>query len=153
MIKICKERWDLKKDDLKNKLKEKIDKCNDEIFWSLDLDYFNLVKLTFDVVLNHDELEIDTSNITKIDNGNYQGTLLFLIPFDTYQPSYNEYLMTYVYYGSCSGCDTLQSILISDDKEEILNDLVNLCKDIIMHTINPYDHDEMFESVIDKLYE
>lgn len=151
MIKVCKERWELKKNDLKNKLKEKIDKFDDDICW-LDLDYIDLVKLSFEIILNHDELELDTTEITEIDGGDYQGTLLFLVPFNTYQPSYNEYLMTYVYYGSCSYCDTLQSILMSADNEELLNDLLNLCKDIIMRTINPYDHDDMFETVSSELY-
>lgn len=57
-------------------------------------------------------------NIHRIDDGDYQGTLLFIIPEDSYQPS--QYWSTKVYYGSCSGCDTLASIRESgsydDDK-------------------------------------
>ena len=39
---------------------------------------------------------------------NYKAMLLYLIPADTYQPS--DYLYVKVYYGSCSGCDTLEDI-------------------------------------------
>lgn len=50
-----------------------------------------------------------------IDNGDYQGTLIFLIPKDTYQPNTDDYIVTDTYYGSCSGCDTLQGISSYDD--------------------------------------
>ena len=53
---------------------------------------------------------LDTKRITEIDDGDYQGTLLYLIPCSTYQPSEYEYVTTYVGYGSCSGCDTLLGI-------------------------------------------
>jgi hypothetical protein len=52
----------------------------------------------------------DATQITVVDNGDYQGTQIFLIPTDTYQPSIDDYLITHTYYGSCSGCDTLQAI-------------------------------------------
>jgi hypothetical protein len=48
--------------------------------------------------------------MTVIDDGDYQGTQIFIIPTDTYQPSVKDYVMTDTYYGSCSGCDTLQAI-------------------------------------------
>lgn len=48
--------------------------------------------------------------MTIIDDGDYQGTQIFIIPADTYQPEVEDYVMTDTYYGSCSGCDTLQSI-------------------------------------------
>lgn len=57
--------------------------------------------------------ELDTSlpytgKIHTIDDGDYQGTLLFLIPEGEWQPSTYYYVL--VNYGSCSGCDTLQGI-------------------------------------------
>jgi len=52
--------------------------------------------------------EMDVSKIREIDDGDYQGTLLYIIPEDSYQPS--TYYAASVGYGSCSGCDTLQSI-------------------------------------------
>jgi len=48
--------------------------------------------------------------MTVIDDGDYQGTQIFIIPADTYQPEVEDYVMTDTYYGSCSGCDTLQRI-------------------------------------------
>lgn len=57
----------------------------------------------------------DYEKISVIDDGDYQGTQLFLIPSTTYQPSVSDYLITNTYYGSCSGCDTLQSISNYDD--------------------------------------
>ena len=48
--------------------------------------------------------------MTVIDDGDYQGTQIFIIPADTYQPNLEDYVMTDTYYGSCSGCDTLQGI-------------------------------------------
>lgn len=50
----------------------------------------------------------DPDRITVINDGDYQGTLVFVIADTGYQPS--TYWVTKVYYGSCSGCDTLQSI-------------------------------------------
>lgn len=63
------------------------------------------------VVTQKDEYSnYDATQITVVDNGDYQGTQIFLIPTDTYQPSIDDYLITHTYYGSCSGCDTLQGI-------------------------------------------
>lgn len=88
--------------------------------------------------------EWDAENITVVDNGDYQGTQLFLIPRDTYQPSESEYLMTYVGYGSCSGCDTLQAIQdwSIDDRllePEQVEDFMKLCKDLVTNMILPYN--------------
>ena len=51
-----------------------------------------------------------SDKMTVIDDGDYQGTQIFIIPADTYQPEVEDYVMTDTYYGSCSGCDTLQRI-------------------------------------------
>lgn len=68
------------------------------------------------VVTEKDEYDsYNANNITTVDDGDYQGTQLFLIPTDSYQPSIEDYLITHTYYGSCSGCDTLQSISCYDD--------------------------------------
>lgn len=52
----------------------------------------------------------DWNKIECVDFGDYQGTKIFLIPCKTYQPQIHETYWTYVDYGSCSGCDTLQAI-------------------------------------------
>lgn len=50
----------------------------------------------------------DPDRIHEIDDGDYQGTLVYVIAEKRYQPS--TYYYTKVYYGSCSGCDTLEAI-------------------------------------------
>jgi len=52
----------------------------------------------------------DYDKMTVIDDGDYQGTLIFVIPFDAYQPDIEQYGIVDTYYGSCSGCDTLLGI-------------------------------------------
>lgn len=52
--------------------------------------------------------EPDPNRIHSIDDGDYQGTLLFVIAANGYQP--NKYWYVKVGYGSCSGCDTLLNI-------------------------------------------
>ena len=77
--------------------------------------YKTLVEFIVQYILNNPDDSDDWDNfkveqIHEIDDGDYQGTLLFLIPKNRYQPDESEYLITYVNYGSCSGCDTLQAI-------------------------------------------
>lgn len=50
----------------------------------------------------------DPDRIHQIDDGDYQGTLVFVIAAQGYQPS--DYWYVKVGYGSCSVCDTLQAI-------------------------------------------
>ena len=75
-------------------------------------DYEDLVKLLFDIVINPEikKGQYDTDNILIIDDGDYQGTQIFVLHRNTYQPSVGDYVYTNTYYGSCSGCDTLQGI-------------------------------------------
>lgn len=152
MLKIILEKWDKNKDKLR------------EVFQTQkgfnDCNYKDIVKKTFEIIYNDGEDyssdKLDIENLTQIDNGDYQGTLLYLIPFDTYQPSECEYLMTYVGYGSCSGCDTLQHIQCYGDYGDYLttrqvDDFMQLAKDILQNTIKPYNYgwreDERFETV------
>ena len=72
--------------------------------------YESLVRLVV-TLLSDTEDQGDKMNpdiIHVINDGDYQGTLLFVIPAETYQPHIYWYVK--VYYGSCSGCDTLQAI-------------------------------------------
>jgi hypothetical protein len=50
----------------------------------------------------------DPKRIHVIDDGHYQGTRLFIIGTEGYQP--DSYWSIYVNYGSCSGCDTFEAI-------------------------------------------
>ena len=157
MIKYCIEKWDKNKDLLRSALDNNkllnhaLNKNDDDPLEYLE--YKDLVKLTVMFILN-DENEWDENKIKEIDDGDYQGTLLYLIPEDTYQPASSEYLMTFVEYGSCSGCDTLQAIqcfLDTKDRNETINDLMILCKDLICNMIKPYNtgwrNDEKFDTI------
>lgn len=71
--------------------------------------YADLLKRTVTVISSEDEYrDPDASRIHCIDDGDYQGTLLFIIAAKGYQPS--DYWYVKVGYGSCSGCDTFQAI-------------------------------------------
>ena len=106
MIKEFVDKWDKNKDKLENFIRTH----KQEEYYA----YEDLVKLLFDIVINADEgweFDVfDINNIITIDDGDYQGTQIFILHKNSYQPSVEEYVYTSVYYGSCSGCDTLQSI-------------------------------------------
>lgn len=57
----------------------------------------------------------DPERIHIIDDGDYLGTLLFVVSDKRRQPS--VYFSLKVYYGSCSYCDTLKGILEESDEE------------------------------------
>lgn len=46
----------------------------------------------------------------RVDFGDYCGTLIFITPTRSYEPDIYEHVITYIYYGSCSCCDTLLGI-------------------------------------------
>ena len=75
-------------------------------------DYDALVKILIKYVINKGDNDYCIDEMTVIDNGDYQGTQLFIIPRNTYQPDEDDYIMTSVGYGSCSGCDTLLGISV-----------------------------------------
>ena len=126
MIKEFVELWEKNKINLRESLAEK--KCE-------DISYKTLVELIVTEILNDGRTELEhedynAKKITVIDDGSYQGTQIFIIPQNFYQPSVYEYIYTHTYYGSCSGCDILLSIVGYSDKcpdEEQLNDLMTLC--------------------------
>lgn len=97
-------------------------------------DYADLVKLLFQIVINPELCDrYDVEHMHVIDDGDYQGTQVFLLFRDFYQPAANDYVYTNAYYGSCSGCDTLMRILDNEgdgsDKftELQVKDLMTLC--------------------------
>lgn len=136
MLKICKRKWAENKKYL-----------FDEILnYKGDFEYIDLVKLTVNCILNRNEpdyeLTWDVDHITVIDDGDYQGTLLFLIPAKTYQPSEYEYLLTFVGYGSCSGCDSLLAVHEYCDEMTVekANRYLALCRGMITNMIKPYNY-------------
>jgi hypothetical protein len=145
MIRYCYEAWESNRDKLEDYLRTQPNLKHFE--------YIDLVKTVVQFILCEDW---DADRITEIDDGDCQGALLFLIHRHTYQPSPYEYLITYVDYGSCSGCDTLQAIQAgakpnTSPTARQLQDLMTLCKDIVMNMVKPFNsgwmHDDCFDEV------
>jgi hypothetical protein len=82
--------------------------------------YEDIVKSVVEVISGDAYDDIDPERIHKIDDGDYQGTLLFVIAAKGYQPS--KYWAVSVGYGSCSGCDTLAAIAADGDWDSPPND-------------------------------
>lgn len=95
-------------EDNKHKLEEYFKTTSQSEYGS----YRKIVIKIFELCLaendEHDGFNIE--RMTVIDDGHYQGTQIFIVPKNTYQPYVSDYIMTNTYYGSCSGCDTLQGI-------------------------------------------
>lgn len=97
-------------DENKNKLKD--------YFMTHQISQYNgykdLVFLLFDLVINPYLNEFDKYNLDRIsiiNDRDWQGDFIFLIPKNAYQPAPYNYIVTTVSYGSCSGCDTLLRII------------------------------------------
>ena len=74
-------------------------------------DYKEIVKNVISVITDDDyygDFNPDPKRIHEIDDGDYQGKLVYVIGAKDYQPS--DYWYVKVGYGSCSVCDTLESI-------------------------------------------
>lgn len=170
MIRFVVKQWDKNKDKLEEHFKE-------SLFLYESCDYTRLVEAVIRFIYNDNPKaedypyrKFDARGITCIDNGDYQGTMLFMIPRDTYQPSAREYLLTHVSYGSCSGCDTLLNVqytiekvvdkygyedLTEKEKQEYkdsaVKDLMSLSLHLVQNTIKPYnkgwERDEDFDEI------
>lgn len=93
----------------KHKLEEYFKTTRQEEYSS---SYEEIVRKVFELCLPKadDYYGFNLSKMTIVDDGDYQGTQIFIIPKDKYQPSVSDYITTNTDYGSCSGCDTLQGI-------------------------------------------
>lgn len=125
MIQEIIQKWEQNKD----KLKDYFRSTND-----YNGSYQSILKAIFHRCLDPDGEDWDIDRMTVIDDGDYQGSQLFFIPAKTYQPSPYEYIFTHTYYGSCSGCDTLQAINeYTDDlpTPEQVNDYMQLALHLV----------------------
>lgn len=117
MIEAIVKQWDANK----HKLEEYFATTKQEEYG----DYKTIVVKLFELVITEIENEwsgtdkFDISKMTVIDDGDYQGTKIYIIPKDTYQPNVSDYVITDNYYGSCSGCDTL--LAISEYEDDLPN--------------------------------
>lgn len=102
--------------------------------------YDSIVKKIIELVINDEDnvgfRNYEADRMTIIDDGSYQGTEIFIIPRNTYQPDAADYIFTHNYYGSCSGCDTLQAIhYYKEDKptEEQVKDYMTLALHLVQN--------------------
>lgn len=94
--------WDERKDKLRAVFAQKHPENYKEIVTEV-------IKLLEKNSENEYDFDLPSSKrVHEIDDGEYQGTLLYIIGEMTYQPE--KYWFVRVNYGSCSGCDTLQAI-------------------------------------------
>ena len=134
--------WEKNKDNLREVIKNGIVSAiqNEEYLGGSVDDYKKLIGAIIKYVLNNDDPdpEFNTKNITEIDNGHYQGTLLFMFYVDTYQPSAYDYIITTVDYGTCSGCDALQGAFRCPTVDAIVDSLMSICLHLCQHMKKPY---------------
>jgi hypothetical protein len=102
MIKEFVKQWDERKHLLEEWLKE-----------NQPSDYEDIYKKLFELVVTKpngygDEWKWERFKV--IDDGHYQGNLIFILCSNDYQPNLDDYIFTEVDYGSCSGCDTFEHI-------------------------------------------
>jgi hypothetical protein len=103
MIKEFVEKWESNK----VKVEQKFQQTHPE-------NYEDVVKAVIEILGAGNDYDVpDPERIHAINDGDYQGTLLFVIGAKGYQP--NDYWVVKVFYGSCSGCDTLQGIRDYED--------------------------------------
>ena len=107
--------------------------------------YKTLVEKVVQLLNNHHDGygKPDPKRIHEIDDGEYQGTLVYVIGDDSYQPA--QYWYVRIAYGSCSVCDTLESIGNYDGhppKPSQVNDYMTLCLHIIQQ-LNAMDGEEV----------
>lgn len=120
--------WENHKDELE------MDIFADEEYYR-HADYSDLVKKMVEFIFDTEEMNTSYQSYVfnpknKIDDGDYQGTEIFFINKNTYQPFETDYIVTFINYGSCSGCDTLLSA-----QNEDLNQMVKDLMTIFLHMI------------------
>lgn len=95
--------------------------------------YFKLFKLVVIEPESRFYKEWDWSRHRVIDDGDFQGNIIFVLCNDSYQPDLHDYIFTSVAYGSCSGCDTFQA-LDEVSKEERVKGYMTLALHMVQAT-------------------
>lgn len=138
MLKYCINKWE----ENRGKLKKAIQELDGYI------SYTELMKLVVKHIFGD---EWDDKEITAIDNGDYQGTIIFAFHKKTYQPYASQYLMTYISYGSCSLCDALEAAFFENEtEEETVLDLMNICLHLIQNMHHPFKTDYFNDRELDE---
>jgi hypothetical protein len=115
-------------------LVDRLDSCRDDAmeFLKTAQGYDDCVK--FLAKLHADDNgcgRMDPERITRIDHGDYQGTIVYVVGADGYQPYDHWYVK--VGYGSCSGCDAWEGVCGYSDNERPVEMLEGLYE--ILHGI------------------
>ena len=142
MIKYCINRWNEKYDEFKKYL------LRQNYHFLENCEYLDLLKTVFDKVLNGDNLHWKLEYITSPNNFDYSGEEVFLIPADA--EKVGQTLVTYVFYGSCAGCDVLMRA--QDDLRELkylgrpltedaILPFIEICKDFIVNMRAPFNEE------------
>lgn len=80
----------------------------------------------------------DPNRITEVDEGHYQGTKVFVIGEEGYQPS--TYFYVRCSYGSCSHCDALLAIKRKEDREEQVDGVMRMALHVVQ-SLHKMDQD------------
>jgi len=67
-------------------------------------------------------LGLDPNRVTEVNYGEWQGVLVYVLAPEGYQPI--RHYVTKVFYGSCSGCDSLEAAAEGPNPEEDLYILI-----------------------------
>ena len=110
-------------------------------------EYKDLVRALFEIVINpyikkRYGYTYDIDCIEELDHGDYQGTKIFWLHVDRYQPCAKDYVSTHNDYGSCSGCDTLMGIQCYCDglpTEVQVSEHMTLCLHLLQRCVKPFD--------------
>lgn len=140
MVKEFVKAWEEHKEELRNYIAT----TDQHLYGS----YTDLFRLLIEQVLNK-TTHTFSSDIDVLDHGDWQGTLIFITHEDTYQPCSTEYIYSAVAYGSCSVCDTLQSIRYNGEHygsglptNEQVEDYMTLCLHLLQQCRWFYGLDE-----------
>lgn len=145
MLDICKKKWAENESNLKKFINENLDVImgDREDFDCTNYDYENLLERTLFIIFDG-YFEFDSIHQVGYDN-DYQGTLVFTFCAKNNCDTPTGFYATFVYYGSCSGCDTLQYIkekyveeYQSKNHEEIVKDLLGLCRDMVTRMVQMF---------------
>ena len=135
MEKFIVNRWMSNKDSLKDVIKKnKIKDTCDSYSMMTDV----LIREVLNKPIDDNDFSqngVFSENYKIVDDGDYQGTQLFILHKAHYQPSVEDYYVFDNSYGSCSGCDTLLSIT-SYDSESFPSDYqINELMTLFLHMI------------------
>ena len=128
--------WHENKHKLKSFLEKDYDQSEDKRFWGPS--YIELHQKLFELVVTEpreirtpfdqrwNNYSWDFNRFLVLDHGEYQGTMIFIMVPDVYQPNLDrDYYFTSVMYGSCSHCDTMAHVQeVVDTKEEKIQALM-----------------------------